>query len=153
LIENFYPTWLYQEIIDNCLPWQGGKRMSFSQFHEKYTLHDSHWLGIFYNVAYEQAITLAIQWDVFWLPKEIKKNTSDNSLYLFIRLTGSEQVSTGNYVDIGRVCRTIASSEFEELESKKILTIDDVYGGQINLVYTGQETFLAMMQEQSILNI
>ncbi|MBD2201477.1 hypothetical protein H6G33_02510 [Calothrix sp. FACHB-1219] len=88
--------------------------MSFSQFYEKYTLHDSHWLGIFYNVAYEQAITLAIQWDVFWLPEEIKQNTSDNSLYLFIRLTGIEQVSTTNYVDIGYVCRTIANSEFAE---------------------------------------
>jgi hypothetical protein len=129
--------------------------MSFNQFHEKYTLHDSHWIGIFYNVAYEQAVTLAILWDVVWLPEEIKKSTSiiDNLLYLVIRLTGVEQINTANYVDIGYVSRTIASSEFEELQGKKILAIDDVFGGQINIVYQGQEIFLAVGQDKSILTI
>lgn len=95
--------------------------MSFNQFHEKYTLHDSHWIGIFYNVGYEQAVTLAILWDVVWLPEEIKTSTSiiDNLLYLVIRLTGIEQINTANCVDIGYVSRTIASSEFEELQGKK----------------------------------
>jgi len=71
--EFHYPSWLYQELINNFLPWHEGKRVSFSQFHEQYTLHDSHWIGIFYNVAYEQAVTLAIEWDTVWLPNEIKK--------------------------------------------------------------------------------
>lgn len=47
--------------------------MSFGNFNEQYTLHDSCWIGIFYNIGYEQAITLAIDWDSVWLPDEIKK--------------------------------------------------------------------------------
>jgi hypothetical protein len=68
-------------------------------------------------------------------------------------LTGIEQVSTANYIDIGCVCRAIASSEIIELDGKKFLAIDDVYGGQINIVYQGQEIFLAVGQDKSILKI
>ncbi|MEH2281965.1 MAG: hypothetical protein V7K90_11670 [Nostoc sp.] len=74
MIENYYPSWLSQELINNCLPWQSGKNMSFRDFNEQYTLHDSDWIGIFYNIGYEQIITLAIDWDSVWLPDEIKKS-------------------------------------------------------------------------------
>ncbi len=155
MIEPYYPNWLYQELIDNCLPWQEGKNMSFGDFNEQYTLHDSYWIGIFYNIGYEQAITLAIQWDAVWLPDEIKKNITvvDDYPYLFIRLRGIEQVSTANYVEIGDISRIIGSWEFEEIEGKKFLAIDDVLGGQINIVYKGEETFLALEKNKSILNI
>ncbi|MCC5634997.1 hypothetical protein LC593_03845 [Nostoc sp. CHAB 5844] len=100
-------------------------------------------------------MTLAIEWDSVWLPEKIKKSTNiiDNLLFLFIRLIGVEQINTANYVDIGYVSRTIASSEFEEVQGKKFLAIDDVFGGQINIVYQGQEIFLAVGQDKSILAI
>lgn len=150
-----YPTWLYQELIDDLLPWQEGKGMTFRDFNKRYTLHDSYWVGIFYNVAYEQAVTLAIEWDAVWLPDEIKKSTSvvDDWPYLLIRLTGVEQVSTANYTDIEGISRAIAGNEFEEVEGKKFLVIDDVYGGQINIIYKGQEIFLALEKDRSILKI
>ncbi len=31
--------------------------MNFGDFNEQYTLHYSDWIGIFYNIGYEQAIT------------------------------------------------------------------------------------------------
>ncbi|MBD2596338.1 hypothetical protein H6G74_18675 [Nostoc spongiaeforme FACHB-130] len=132
------------------------KKISFSQFHKKYTLHDSHWIGIFYAVGYEQAVTLAIEWDSVWLPEEIKKRTTNiinNLLYLFIRLTGVEQIDTTNYFDVGYICRTISSSEFEEIESKNFLAIDDVFGGQVNIIYHGEEIFLAVAKDKTILEI
>lgn len=155
MIELYYPNWLYQELIDNCLPWQSGKNISFGDFKKQYTLHDSHWIGIFYNIGYEQAITLAIEWDAVWLPDEIKKSLTVGEPYLFIQLTGIEQVSTANYVDIGigLVSQAIADCEVEEVEGKKFLAVDNVFGGQINIVYKGQETFLALEKDRSILRI
>ncbi|MBC6433161.1 hypothetical protein FM036_21570 [Nostoc sp. HG1] len=153
MIENYYPSWLYQELINNCLPWQSGKNMSFGDFNEQYTLHDSSWIGIFYNIGYEQAITLAIDWDSVWLPDEIKKSIPLGELYIFIQLTGVEQISTANYIDIGNISRIIGSCEFEEINGKKFLAIDDVFGGQINIVYRGEQTFLALEENRSILKI
>ncbi|MEH1898717.1 hypothetical protein [Nostoc sp.] len=43
--------------------------------------------------------------------------------------------------------------EFEKIEGKKFLAIDDVFGGQINILHKGEETFLALEKNRRILNI
>ncbi|MEH2281966.1 MAG: hypothetical protein V7K90_11675 [Nostoc sp.] len=83
----------------------------------------------------------------------IRKRYTVGEPYIFIRLKLVEQISTANYIDIGNVSRIIGSCEFEEIEGKKFLAIDDVFGGQINIVYKGEETFLALEKNRSILNI
>jgi hypothetical protein len=71
-----YPVWVYRELVEDYLPWEEGRQINFVEFNKKYTLHDSGWIGIFFNVAYEQTATLAIRWDAVWLPDEIAKSTS-----------------------------------------------------------------------------
>jgi hypothetical protein len=157
--ENFdeldHPIWLYRELVEDYLPWEQGRKINFIEFNKKYTLHDSGWIGIFFNVAYEQTATLAIRWDNVWLPDEIAKSTSIVSdwPYLFIQLKNIEQFSTSNYDDIGSLPRSISDWEFEEIDGKKFLAIDDVFGGQINIIYQGEETFLAMEKDKHILSI
>jgi hypothetical protein len=150
-----HPDWVYKELVENYLPWEEGIKMSFTKFNTKYTLHDSGWIGIFFNVAYEQTATLAIRWDAVWLNDEIAKSTSIVSdwPYLFIQLTNIEQFSTSNYDDIGSLPRSISGYKFEEIDGKKFLKIDDVFGGQINIIYQGEETFLAMEKDKRILSI
>jgi hypothetical protein len=150
-----HPNWLYRELIEDYLPWEEGIKMSFTEFNKKYTLHDSGWIGIFFDVAYEQTATLAIRWDAVWLPNEIAKSTSIVSdwPYLFVQLKNIEQFSTSNYDDIGSLPRSIFGCEFEEIDGKKFLAIDDVFGGQINIIYQGEETFLAMEKDKRILSI
>lgn len=93
-------------------------------------------------------------WDAVWLPDKIKESMSVvDDPYLLIRLIDVEQVSTANYADIGWISRAIAGCEFEKVEGKKFLVIDDVYGGQINIIYKGKETFLALEKDRSILKI
>jgi hypothetical protein len=150
-----YPDWLYRELVEDYLPWHQGRSISFTKFNQKYTLHDSNWIGIFFNIAYEQTAILAIQWDAVWLPDEIATSTSIVSdwPYLFIQLKNIEQIGTSNYVDIMGTCRTISGCEFEEIDGKKFLAIDDVFGGQINIIYQGDETFLAMDKDKHTLSI
>jgi hypothetical protein len=150
-----HPGWVYKELVEDYLPWEEGIKMSFTEFNQKYTLHDSGWIGIFFDVAYEQTATLAIQWDAVWLPDEIAKSTSIVSdwPYLFIKLKNIEQFSTSNYDDIGSLPRSIFGCELEEIDRKKFLAIDDVFGGQINIIYQGEETFLAMEKDKRILSI
>jgi hypothetical protein len=149
-----YPHWLYRELVEDYLPWERGRKINFTEFNKKYTLHDSCWIGIFLNVRCEQAATLAIQWDGVWLPSEIANSRSivNDWPYLFIQLKNIE-FSTSNYVDISGAGRTISGCEFEEMGGKKFLAIDDVFGGQINIIYQGEETFLAMEKDKRILSI
>jgi hypothetical protein len=150
-----YPDWVYRELIEDGLPWQEGRKINFTEFNKKYTLHDSNWIGIFFNVAYNQTATLAIQWDAVWLPDQIVQSTSIVSdwPFLFIQLQNIEQFSSSNYVDIMGSCRSIANSEIEEIDGSKFLAIDDVYGGQVNIIYRGNETFLAIEKNKNILSI
>jgi hypothetical protein len=150
-----YPAWVYRELVEDCLPWERGRKINFTEFNKKYTLHDSGWIGIFLNVAYDKTATLAIRWDAVWLPDEIAKSTSIVSdwPYLFIQLTNIEQFSTSNYVDLGGLPRSISGCEFEEIDGKKFLAIDDVFGGQINIIYQGEENFLAMEKDRRVLLI
>ena len=103
-----HPDWFYREIVEDYLPWEQGRKTNFTEFNKKYTLHDSGWIGIFFNVAYEQTATLAIRWDAVWLPDEIAESTSivSNWPYLFIQLKNIEQFSTSNYDDIGSLDTT-----------------------------------------------
>ena len=157
--ENFdgldYPAWVYRGLVEDYLPWEQGRKINFTEFNQKYTLHDSGWIGIFFDVAYDRTATLAIQWDAVWLPDEVAKNTSivKDWPYLFIQLKKIGEFSTSNYCDLGGLPRSISGCEFEEMDGKKFLAIDDVFGGQINIIYQGEETFLAMEKDKRILSI
>ncbi|EDN69722.1 hypothetical protein BGP_3093 [Beggiatoa sp. PS] len=151
--EEQHPNWLYKALIEDTFPWDKSADLNFQTFNEKYTLHDSVWVGIFYDVAYEQSVILAFQWDAVWLPDELKESTSKiyDWPYLFIKLTNVESVSTANYEDIGGMSRAISGLEIEEIEGKKYLVIDDVYGGQIDIIYEGKESFLVMESNKKVL--
>jgi hypothetical protein len=151
-----YPGWMYRALVEDDLPWKCAKKMEFNEFDTNYTLHDSHWIGIFYNVAYQQSATLAILWDEFWLPNRIKETISPNSdrTFLFIKLTSVQEISTSNF-DSSFVSfqRCIASWSVQIINGQKILGVDDVLGGQVNIIYDGEEQFLAIESSKKMLTI
>lgn len=155
LIEPAHPAWFYRDLINDCLPWERGAAMSFKEFEQKYTLHDSVWVGAFFDIAYEPNVTLAIQWDAVWLPDEVKLSTSvvDDWPYLFVQLLEVEQLSPNRYQNVEGACRTISGFEIEEVDGKNFLAIDDVYGGQINIIFRGNVVFLAIEKNGSVLEI
>ncbi|MEL7084699.1 MAG: hypothetical protein AAGM36_09400 [Cyanobacteria bacterium J06597_1] len=144
--------------MEDALPWEQGVEANFKQFNDQYTLHDSFWIGIFYDVAFAQTVTLAIRMDAVWLPDRLKQHIPspsyvDNWPYLFIRLCEVEQISTARYADVGGDCRAIAYHEFEEVEQTKVLAIDDIYGGQVTIIYQGIETFLTLDKHRQIIQL
>jgi hypothetical protein len=150
-----YPDWLYQSIIDNTLNWKEAKEYSFQEFSEKYTLHDSYWIGLFYDVAYENNIILAIVWDAVWLPDEIVPSTSIVSEWplLIIKVEDVLQVSTSGYKDIGCISRGIATAEIEDIDDKHLLVISDHYGGNVEITFSGKLKFLGIDRKGECLPI
>ncbi len=154
--EMDYPGWMYRALVEDDLPWKYAKTMEFNEFTANYTLHDSHWVGIFYDVAYTQSATLVILWDEFWLPDKIKETICSNSdrTFLFVNLTSVQEISTSNFdSSYGFFQRCISTYNLETINGKKILAIDDVLGGQINIIYNGQEQFLGIESNKHILSL
>lgn len=153
--DQFYPLWLYQKLVEDDLPWGNKSSYDLSGFLSKYTLHDSYWVGLFLHVAFDKSATLAFQWDSVWLPDEVVKGSYfvDDWPFLFIRINQLDEMSTANFVELDRVNRAIGDVEVLEIEGAMYLAVDDVYGGQVNLVFNGEYSILALNPDGSVLSI
>ncbi|MEO0377599.1 MAG: hypothetical protein AAF329_23955 [Cyanobacteria bacterium P01_A01_bin.17] len=151
--DQLFPNWLYPDLIEDALPWEKKTNLTLETFVERYTLHDSYWVGIFHHVAYDPSVTLAFQWDSVWLPNEASHSDAGDSPYLFMRLEEVTEVTTANYENLDGICRAISGLEMLELEGALHLAIDDVYGGQVNIVFTGNHSILALNSEGKVLSI
>jgi hypothetical protein len=142
-----YPEWFYRKLVSNTLPWDLGREMSWSNFNSMYTLHDSGWgeLGIFQHI---NRLVLAIDWDVIWLPEIVRNQiqTINSRVFLLIQLDGLEEINVG-------FLNTIVGDELIDINGRKILSIIDAAGGDVDITYTGSETFLAMIEDGNILKL
>ena len=69
--DNYYPNWLGQSLVLDDFPWDQSTAYTVQEFLAKYTLHDSHWVNIYHEVANNNDATLVLMWDEVWLPKQI----------------------------------------------------------------------------------
>jgi len=148
-------AWLCGAVLRDTLPWGEGKEYSFRGFAEKYTLHDSVWVGVFYDVAYADSAVLVIIWDAVWLPDELARSTSVVGEWplLFIKVGGASQVSASGYKDVGGLQRGIAGAEIEEVDGTNLLVITDHYGGSVEITFSGALQFLALDRDRRVLPI
>jgi hypothetical protein len=145
----YHPDWLYRRIIEDELPWDKKSGLTLETFFEKYSLHDAQWIGIFHNVALDASVTLALILDTVWLPAE---TTFDGVPFLFIQVDRVDQISLANFSDfIGP--RDVSNVEFEIMDGKKILAIDDIYGGQVNIIFSGDVSIVALDENETVLDL
>lgn len=152
---EYYPKWLGQSLLLDDLPWDNATVYTVQVFLEKYTLHDSLWVNLIYDVANDNQVTLVIMWHAVWLPDEIAKSTAlvDDWLLLFIKLENVRQVSTLGYEHVSNIHRGIGTAEIEEIEGRKIFVIHDHYGGSVEIVFDGASHFLALNAQKELLKI
>jgi hypothetical protein len=155
LLSDYYPPWLWQSLIENDLPWHLARDYTVQEFSEKYTLHDSVWITLTQDVAYENTAILVIRWDAVWLPDEICQSTAIVKEWplLLVKVDEVHQVSFSGYQDIGGTARGISRDEVEEIDEKQVWVIDDHYGGRVALVFSGKTWFLGLDRNKEILKI
>ena len=61
---DFYPYGLGGQVIGGGLDWTRATAVTMQRFLAAYTLHDSNWIGLFLQPAYESIAI--IRWDTFW---------------------------------------------------------------------------------------
>lgn len=152
---EYFPKWLGSALLYDDLPWDKSTEYSVPTFLDKYTLHDSLWVNLFYDVANDNEVVLIIFWDAVWLPEEIKKGGTfiGDWPLLFIKLKNIRQVSTLGYEHVSNIHRGIGTAECEEIEGKKIFVIHDHYGGSVEIVFEGTSHFLALNEQKEHLKI
>ena len=155
VIENIddddYPLWLGDSIIQDKLPWEQGLNISFKEFSKKYTLHDSGWIGLFYNVRNKTSVTLVIDWDTFWLPDNI--TLKQGRVFLLIKIKKVVEVSTPRDFDDDNPHCCILSYEIESIDEQQLFIISSCMDGDVEITFLGDMSFLALDENKSVLAI
>lgn len=128
--------------------------MSFSEFAGKYTLHDSCWIGLFYDVSDRASAILVVDWDAVWLPDSIALSTSEVQewSFLFIKIEKVKEVSTSDYFDDDGNW-SICDYQIESIDGQQLLIISSCMGGDLEITFSSETTFLALDRDRNILNI
>ena len=129
------PDRLAALLAQESLPWNEAEEWHIDEFLRAFTLHDSHWLGLQFDVAWDGFATAAIAFDPVW-NKIGEEATSTCAKWptLFIRFPNTQRVSKENYADVGGVQRGISEVTVKQAEDAAVETfISDHYGGRISI--------------------
>ncbi|MBA3258738.1 MAG: hypothetical protein H0T68_04645 [Gemmatimonadales bacterium] len=89
---DHYPEWLGHDLVAGSLPWEQALSSSLAGFLGRFTLRDSHWIGLYHQPVH--GATLLLRWD----PREaeIEQRFSDSPpvewLLLAVRFDGLERM-------------------------------------------------------------
>jgi hypothetical protein len=145
-----YPEWLGRCLLENQLPWHLGRSLSLDQFHKKYTLEKSLWIGAFSDWAYGQAITLVFNWEPYRPnPDHETSRISETKpwLFLLLQVNGVEQVRTSGYEPVltgVAVQRSIAQVS----QTDQTLIMEDEYGAIVKITFCEALVFLVLDADQ-----
>lgn len=151
---EYYPSWLWKTLFEDDLPWRQGKDYTIQEFSAKYTLHDSIWITLMQDIAYENTALLVIRWDAVWLPDKIHSSTSivKDWPILFIKVEGVNQISFMRFNEVN-IQRGIDGDKIEEIEGKQVWVIYDHYDASVEFVFTGKTWFLGLDRNKKLLKI
>jgi len=129
------PDRLATLLAQEALPWNEGEEWHIDEFLRAFTLHDSHWFGLQFDVAWDGSATAAIGFDPIWNKMgEEPTSTCANWPTLFIRFPDTSRVSKENYADVGGIQRGISEVATKPTDGGFVETvISDHYGGRVSI--------------------
>jgi hypothetical protein len=131
--KKMIPDSLAIDIANENVSWENSQTFSTVDFFTRYTLHDSHWLGLYIDTSWDGDATAIIAFDPIWNQIEVPKTpTTSKWPILLIRFPTISAINIADYKDIGGVQRGIAKVELEaEVNDRKKTIISDHYGGKV----------------------
>ncbi len=123
-------------LVYDALPWSEGTQFHIDTFLQRYTLHDSAWLGLHINCASNDSAVAFIRLDPVW-NSSVSPPTSTLADWplLFLRFTCVASVQISGFRDVrGHFDRAISSASAEIISEEEVVTtFDDIYGGVVTL--------------------
>lgn len=122
-------------------------------FLDRYTLHDSYWIGLFTECAWQDSSVLVLRFDPVW-NSSVSAQTSAvaNWPLLFLRLNCVTSIHLGGFRNVGGTQRGIGEATCTlSSEEEAVTTIDDFYGGSVRLHHFPLISALALTDDGTVL--
>jgi len=147
---------LASKIIDDALPWSEAPQFDIRAFLQRYSLHDSAWLGLHINCASNDSATALIRFDPVW-NSSVSAPTSllAEWPFLLLRFTCVSSIQLSGFADIrGAFDRAISSAAVEAISEEEVVTtLDDIYGGVVTLRHFPLVDALVLSPEGEVLRL
>lgn len=141
------PEWLGRDLVAGALPWEQGLPTSLATFLDRFTLHDSIWLGLYTELG--QHATLLLHWDP--LQSEGREPfalaSPQAGLVLAIRFEALERAEVK--LRHGRIVSAVsgATSRCADLHRTHL---EDRRGGGATLHHAPNVRFLCLTRERTL---
>lgn len=131
------------------LPWQSAWKTSFAEFADRYTLHDSIWIGILLPLSEGNEAILAIEWDAYWLPDADLRQCGDGPRasvpwpFLVMRIFSIRNLSFAGFEQelSQRAISEAVHSQFEDVQAVEFY---DILGDGVRIEYSGMIEILGL---------
>jgi hypothetical protein len=142
-------------LVEGALPWDQSIQLDISKFLELYTLHDSYWIGLYTDCAYEDSSVAAIRFDPVW-NSSVSTPTSFVADWplLFLRFSCVSSIQLSGFRNIDGTQRGISGATVERLSEEEAVTeIVDHYGGTVRLHHFPLVDALLLAQGETVLKL
>ncbi len=130
------PESLARDIAEEAVPWDQGQVFAIADFLARYTLHDSHWIGLHLDTSWYGDATAIIAFDPIWNKVGVPGTPQCSEWpILLIRFSTVTSINLSEYKDIGGIQRGIAEAESGEDDGRARTIISDHYGGKVTIVH------------------
>lgn len=152
---SLLPANLSHRLIEGDLPWDRSIELHISDFLEKYTLHDSNWICLLADCAFDDAATAVIGFDPVW-NSSVSSPTSICADWpiLFIQFKCASAVRLSRFRNADGVQRGISCVDIEHISDEEVNTvITDHYGGTVSIRHFPLIKALARSPDERILEL
>ncbi|HZU12358.1 MAG TPA: hypothetical protein VFB58_05920 [Chloroflexota bacterium] len=95
--EHYDPDWLRKGLIDGAFSWESGYTGTLTHFLDRYTLHDSYWVGLWLQTT--GSGIAVIRWDLAWNQPIDDKEERDDVPFWPILVVRFERLHVVRVVD------------------------------------------------------
>jgi hypothetical protein len=152
---SIIPANIAFRLVEGFLPWDQSIQLDISDFLRLYTLHDSHWIGLYTDCAWEDSSILAIRFDPF-CNASVSTPTSVVADWplLFLRFSCVTSIQLSGFSNNGRSQRGISYATAEHLSEEEAVTkIVDQSGGSVSLHHFPLIDALVLAENETVLKL
>ena len=152
---DLLPDDIARQLANGALPWNRSWQVDIDAFLARYTLHDSNWVALQVDCAYEDAAVAAIAFDPIWnqAVAPASARCADWPI-LFLRFSCVSSMKTSGFADIGGVQRGISSVRVARNSEEQVCTeIIDHYGASVRIEHWPLVSVLVLATDGEIVTL
>ncbi len=142
-----YPSWYSPEFLEADALWSAALRIPLSVFFAQCSLHDCLWMGLTIGPRYDGEAVAAFQLGGFWYRKLVPALAEEPWGALLVRFDHVVAVRQDLPRSSEGMPRTISKESIRPSSAGATATIEDIYGGRVEIDYVEPVSILFLSWE------